>query len=210
MGNKLLLIGGGGHCRSVLDSLLELQLYEKIGIIDQPGPPILGISVIGQDEDLPRLKEDGWTDAFITVGSIGDTSLRHKLFQMVKKMGFTIPSVIDPSAVIGGEVDFAEGCFVGKKAIVNAGSAIGVCAIINSGAIVEHDCIVGDFAHISPGAILCGGVNVGNDTHVGAGTSVKQCITIGRNTIIGIGSTIIYDIPDGVTVYGKPGKETLS
>lgn len=207
MANKLLLIGGGGHCRSVLDSLLGLQIYDDIGIIDCSGPNVLGIPIVGEDEDLPRLKEEGWTDAFISVGSIGDTDLRRKLFQMVKETGFQIPSVIDPTAIIGREVKLGEGCFVGKRAVINSGSSIGVCAIINSGAIVEHDCLIGDFAHISPGAVLCGEATIGTDTHVGAGAVVKQQIAIGKQSVIGAGSVIVSDIPNNVTVYGNPGKE---
>lgn len=209
MENKLLLIGGGGHCLSVLDCLLNLRVYDKIGIIDQPGSELLGVPIIGEDADLPRLKAEGWTNAFISVGSIGDTTLRQKLFRMVKELDFEIPSVIDPTAVIGRECEIGEGCFVGKRAIINAGSRIGECAIINSGAIVEHDCVIGDFAHISPGVVLCGNVTVGSATHIGAGTVVRQEIKIGNESIIGIGSTIVANVSDKVTVYGNPGKEAL-
>lgn len=203
---KLLLIGGGGHCRSVLDSVLSLGMYDEVGMIDKNEGTVLGVSVKGTDDDLQRLKKAGWTDAFITVGSIGDTLLRRRLFQMVEDIGFTIPTIIDSTAVIARNVTIGSGCFVGKKAILNTGSRIGKCAIINTGAIVEHDCKVGDFAHISPGTILCGQVTVGNNSHVGAGSVVRQQISIGNDTLIGVGSTIVHDISDNVKVYGNPGK----
>lgn len=201
---KLLLIGGGGHCKSVLDSILSLGFYSDIGIIDNQDALISGVSVVGTDHDLPALFQQGWLDAFVTVGSIGNTAIRRKLFEMVKRIGFNIPSIIDNTAAVAKGIQIAEGCFIGKKAIVNAGSSLGCCAIINTCAVVEHDCVVGDFSHVSSGAVLCGQVRIGHDTHVGAGSVIRQQISVGNNVLIGLGSVVVKDIPDGQTAYGNP------
>ena len=204
MKKRLLLIGGGGHCRSVLDSVLAANIYDGIGIIDPEGSSCLGIPVVGRDEDLPRLLSEGWTDAVITVGSVGETGLRRRLYAAVKAIGFGLPAVIDPTAAVGKDAVLGEGTFVGKRAVVNAGVRTGVCAIVNTGAILEHDCRIGDFAHVSTGAVLCGQVTVGNDVHIGAGTTVRQSIRIGDSALIGIGSTVVKDIPAGTKAYGNP------
>lgn len=204
---KLLLIGGGGHCKSVLDCVLTTGLYDDIGIIDKnPRASALGFSVIGSDDDLPRLRECGWTDAFITVGSIGNTDTRHRLYRILSEIGFTIPSIIDPTSVIAHDATICEGVFIGKRAVVNTNSKIGYCAIVNTAAILEHDCVIGDFTHISPGSVLCGQVTVGNGTHIGAGATVRQLIKIGNKAVIGIGSVVVKDIPDNVRAYGNPCK----
>lgn len=204
MGKRLLLIGGGGHCKSVLDSVLSLHVYDEIGIVDYTNTPVSGVPVVGQDEDLPNLHKAGWTDAFITVGSIGDTVLRRRLYKMVSDIGFAIPAIADPSAIVAQDVVLAAGCYVGKGAILNAGSNIGKAAIINTGALIEHECVIGEFAHISPGAILCGQVTVGDNSHVGAGAVVRQQIKIGKDVLVGIGSVVVNDIPGHVKAYGNP------
>ncbi len=201
---KLLLIGGGGHCHSVLDSVLSLNEYEKVGIIDNIDSSYLDIPVIGVDEDIPRLFSEGWTEAFITVGSVGNTGIRRRLYKMVKEIGLTIPKIIDPTAIIGKGVIIGEGSFIGKRAVVNAGSSVGICAIINTGAIIEHDCDIGAFSHISPGVILCGQVSVGDDSHVGAGSTVRQLIKIEEGSLIGAGSVVVKDIPCNVRAFGNP------
>ena len=202
---KILLLGGGGHCRSVLDCLMSTGKYETIGIIDyDKSASALGVDVIGTDDDLPRLLQEGWSDAFITVGSVGNTNLRRKLFSLINELGFSIPSIIDPSAIIARGTIIGEGTFIGKRAIINTGSIIGECTIINSGAIIEHDCQIDDFAHISPGTTLCGQVVVGKDSHIGAGTVVRQGICIGSNTIVGAGSVVVKDIPGEVKAFGNP------
>lgn len=204
MGKRLLLIGGGGHCHSVLDSVLAAKVYNEVGIIDNVNSAYLGIPVIGRDEDIPSLFLDGWTDAFISVGSIGNTKSRRRLYNIVKEIGLTIPAIIDPTAIVARGVTVEEGVFFGKRAVINAGSSIGTCAIVNTGAIVEHDCQIGAFSHISPGAVLCGQVIVGEDSHVGAGSTVRQQIKIGKNSLVGAGSVVIKDILPDVRAYGNP------
>lgn len=206
-GKKLLLIGGGGHCKSVIDSILSTREYEEVGIIDNTAESIYqGVQVVGRDDDLPLLYQTGWEYAFITVGSIGNTGVRRRLFDLVKTLGFIVPVITDPTAVIAKEVSLGEGTFVGKNAVINSDVKTGLCTIINTGAIVEHDCRIGDFAHISPGAILCGQVNVDKDSHIGAGTIVRQLVSVGHNTLIGAGSVVVKDIQDGVIAYGNPCK----
>ena len=203
---KLLLIGGGGHCRSVLDCILSMNEYDRIGVIDKSKRDLHGAEVVGTDDDLPSLYNEGWTDAFITIGSVGDTSIRRRLFQLAEDIGFHIPVIIDPTAVVAHDVILEKGCFVGKRAVINSGSRIGQSAIINTGTLIEHDCEIGEFSHISPGAVLCGQVSVGMDTHIGAGSVVRQQIKIGNNVLVGIGSVVTKNIDDRKTAFGNPCK----
>ena len=209
---KILLLGAGGHCMSVLDSLITLNMFTEIGIIDKldnknNNSCILGIPIIGTDDDLYRLHEEGYTDAFITVGSLGDTSIRRKLYQKVKEIGFNVPNIIDNSSMISCFANLGEGCFIGKNAVINAGVIIGNCTIINTSSTIEHECNVHDFAHISPGGILCGNVRIGANTHVGAGSIVKQGVKIGSDTMIGMGSAVITDIGSNAIAFGNPCRE---
>ncbi len=209
MKKKIVLIGGGGHCRSVADCLVSLEIYDEIGIVEKEagaGSGVQGIDIIGMDADLQRLFDEGWRYAFVTIGSVGNTLGRRKILQNLKEIGFEIPNIIDRTAVIGKDVILGEGIFVGKNAVINAGTTIGDCAIINTGAVVEHDCKIGDFAHISSGAVLCGEVNIGDDTHVGAGTVIRQQIKVGSKVLLGIGSVVVKNVPDSVTGYGNPCK----
>jgi sugar O-acyltransferase (sialic acid O-acetyltransferase NeuD family) len=210
MYNKILLIGGGGHCKSVLDSLFKTNRYSEIGVVDQEeniGESVLGVPIIGCDEDLPRLFREGFNEAFVTVGSVGNPQLRIKLFNTLEKIGFMIPNIVDRSALVSDYVEINKGVFVGKNTVVNAGTTIHNGAIINTAAVIEHDCIIEEFSHVAPGALLCGEVHVGKSTHIGAKSVIRQQIKIGSNSIIGMGSTVLTDIGNGVVAYGNPCKE---
>lgn len=201
----ILLIGGGGHCRSVLDAILSTDTYNKIGIIDvDKNASVMDIKVVGTDGDLQMLFHDGWLYAFITIGSIGNIDLRSKLYNIVKSIGFIVPSIIDSSAIIAKDVVISEGTFVGKRVVINSGSEIGPCAILNTGSIIEHDNTIGEFVHVSPGATICGQVSIGNGAHIGAGSVIRQGISIGAGALIGAGSVVVKDIPKNVKAYGNP------
>jgi len=213
---KILLLGAGGHCKSVLDSLITLCSYEQIGIVAKSEKPSLtgdesgdymGALIVGDDTKLSSLFSEGYTDAFIAVGSIGDTTIRRKLYYAIKKIGFHIPNIIDSTCILSPFASLGEGIYIGKGAIVNTHSRIGNCAIINTSAVIEHECNLGDFVHVAPGSIVSGNVHIETGTHIGAGSVIKQGIHIGSDTMIGMGSIVLNDIGSKVIAYGNPCKE---
>jgi sugar O-acyltransferase (sialic acid O-acetyltransferase NeuD family) len=210
---KLLLVGAGGHCKSVLDSVLSSNEYSEVGIIDKDGNnggSILGVPIIGCDDDLSKLYHDGYHYAFVAVGSIGKPSLRIKLFNMLETIGFEIPNIIDLTAIVSNYVKIGRGIFIGKNVVVNAEATIDDGSIINNGSIVGHESIINRFCHIASGSVICGEVEIGENTHIGAGSVIKQQVKIGSNTIIGMGSIVLKDIKGNVVAYGNPCKEVKS
>jgi len=210
MKHNIILIGGGGHAKSIIDSL---RLYDDIKIIgildtkDKRGQFVDGIEIIGSDEDLAYYYARGVTQALISIGSIGSPQIRVKVYEMIKKIGFSLPNVIDPSAVLSNNIILGEGNYIGKGVILNTGVKIGNNCIINTGCIIEHGCIINDFAHIAPGSTLCGEVKIGQMTHIGAGSVIIQSKKIGKESIIGAGSIVVSDISAYAKAYGNPCRE---
>lgn len=200
----IVLIGGGGHALSVADAIVNGKNYEIIGYTDVSDVHI-SLRYLGTDDILERLFKKGLTNAAITVGFLGKGSIRDKLCHMVEQIGFHLPRIIDPSAVVSGSADVGEGVFIGKHAVVNASVKIGKMCIVNTGAIVEHNSQIGEYSHIAVGAALCGGVDVGGHTFIGANATAIQGVHIGANTIIGAGSIVIGDVPDNSRVVGMGG-----
>lgn len=208
--DNLILVGGGGHCKSVLDSLKKSNKFKVVGILDikeNVGVLVDGVEIIGTDEDYKKLYFKGIKHAFITIGSITSTALREKIYHELNSIGFELPIIIDSSALVSPNAQIGQGTFVGKGAIINASSKIGHNCIINTGTIVEHDCNIGDFTHIAPGATLSGAVTVGNSSLIGTNSTVIQGIKIGCNTVIGAGSVVVKDIKNNAFAYGNPCRE---
>ena len=202
---KLVLIGGGGHCKSVLDAALSMNQFEEIVITDATMPEsstVLGCRVVGNDSILPKLRKQGFEYACVTVGSIKSSDIRVKLAKMVAGLGFLCPVIIDSSACVSRYAVVEEGSFIGKHVVINADVHIGKHCIINTGSIIEHECSIGDHTHISVGSIICGDSHVGNESFIGAGSTVIQGIRIGEKVIIGANSTVLTNIENNMKCYG--------
>lgn len=209
MNKKIVLIGGGGHCKSVIDTITNNGEYEIIGITDtenRMGDLVCGISIIGTDDMLQELFDTGINNAFITLGSIGSTDLREKLYDKAKKIGFTFPSIVDKSAVLSKTCEVGEGSFIGKGVILNVAVKIGRNCIINTGSIIEHDCVINDYVHIAPGCVLSGHVVIGRSSHIGTNTTIIQELTIGNHVLVGAGSVVVRSLKDNLKAYGNPCK----
>lgn len=207
---QLILIGGGGHCESVVDTLRTLDQYEVMGILDlnkKLGEKVDGIPVIGTDEQLDIYYQQGIKNIFITLGAIGSGEKRKYLYTQCKKIGYCFPNIIDPSAICASYSLLGEGIFVGKGSIINSNVQIGNGSIINSGAIIEHGCRIKQFVHVAPGATVCGNVSIGEYTHIGAHAVIIQNIDIGNDVVIGAGSVVVRNINAHSVAYGNPCKE---
>jgi sugar O-acyltransferase (sialic acid O-acetyltransferase NeuD family) len=180
MKENIILIGGGGHCHSVIDVIELENKYEILGIVDieeNIGKKVLGYEIIGSDEDLKSLFET-CKHAAITVGQIKSSATRIKLFTILKEIGFHLPSIISPLAYVSKHAFVDEGTVVMHHAIINANARIGKNCIINTKALIEHDVTVGDNCHISTASVLNGGVIVKENTFFGSNATSKQYIEI--------------------------------
>ena len=200
----IILLGLGGHAKSVIDCIERQEKYRIIGFLDKEERDKVcykGYKVIGNDDDLDCFYRQGVMNAFVTVGFLGQSKVRNRLYDRLKHIGFSLPNIIDPSAVLAGDAVLGEGNFVGKLAMINADARIGNMCIINSSAMIEHECRVGDFSHVSVGTVLCGGVTVGQETFVGAGSTLIQGISVGDGCIVAAGTTLRKSVKNHEMVY---------
>lgn len=200
---RLLILGMGGHARSVVDSIRQMNQYEVVGFVDKEASndyDVIQMQYLGTDNDLQELFDAGIRYAVIGIGYLGRSTTRNILSDKLNKIGYSLPTIIDPSAMIAEDVMIGEGTFIGKGAIINTNVHVGKMCIINSGAVIEHDCEVGDFSHISVGSIMCGGVIVGKSTFVGANSTIIQEIKIGNECIVGAGTVVTKNVESGVVL----------
>jgi len=190
MKEKIVLIGGGGHCHSVIDVIEQINKYEIIGIVDTKeniGKKVLDYEIIACDDDLETIFET-CKNAVITVGQIESNKTRIKLYDKLKKIGFNLPVIISPLAYISKYSHIEEGTVIMHHVLINANVKIGKNCIVNTKALIEHDCIVKDNCHISTASILNGGVIVKENTFFGSNATSKQGIEI--NGFIKSGSLV--------------------
>ena len=208
MKDKLILVGGGGHCKSCIDVIEQEGRFGIAGIVDVPEKlhqKILGYEIIAADDDLPRLANE-YKNFLITIGQIKSPERRISLYNILKELGAKLPVIISPLAYVSKHAEIGDGTIIMHHALINAGARVGRNCIINTKALVEHDAVIEDHCHIATGAVLNGRVLVSKGAFIGTGATLMQGIKVGRNTVVAAGAVVINNVPDGVEVKGVPAK----
>ena len=200
----LILIGGGGHCTSIIDAAESIG-RKILGVLDIPehyGETILSTKVIGNDDDIPKYVEIA--EFIISVGFIKHVNLRTKLYNKVIKAGGKLATIIASTAYVSKYATISEGTVIMHHAFVNARAKVGKNVIINSFACIEHDSTIGDHCHISTGAIVNGDCKVGDNCFIGSLSVLANGITVGEDIIVGAGSLVRKSIHKKGVYSGNP------
>jgi len=187
MKKNIILIGGGGHCKSVIDVIETTELYIIEGIVDIPeklGEKVLNYEKKWTDTDLEKLTQDRNLYFFITIGQIRDYTKRLSMYLKLKNLNTKLPVIISPLSYVSKYSKIGEGTIIMHHCVINPNVTIGNNCIINTKAIIEHDVTVMNNCHISTGAILNGGVYVGENTFFGSSAVSKEYSVIPSNSFI--------------------------
>lgn len=203
----IVMLGAGGHAKVLLSLLRAIGAEVKgvcdPGLVAQGASVWRGVPVLGGDEALEQL--DAAEVALVNgLGQVVGSSRRRDMFLMLVERGYHFPALIHPTAWVDESVVLGEGVQVMAGVVIQPDSMIGVGTIINTGARIDHDCIIDSHVHVAPAAVLCGGVKVARGVFVGAGSTTIQGITLGEGCIVGAGATLVRDLPAGHMVLGSP------
>jgi len=188
----IVLIGGGGHCKSTIDVIEKEGRFIIAGIVDKKellGSSVLGYPVIGKDSDLEGLAKK-YKYGLVTAGQIKSAELRIKLFYLATEAGFEIPSIVSPMAYVSKHASIGRGNIVMHHALINANVIINDNCIINSKALIEHDTVIESHCHISTYAAINGNVRVERGSFIGSRATTKESIIIPQNSFIKSGSLV--------------------
>lgn len=201
---SVILVGGGGHCKSVIDAA-ESAGIRIHGVLDMPellGSDVLGYKVIGNDDDIPLYV--GEFDFVITLGFIRNADSRIRLHRLVRDAGGSFATIVASTARVSPHAKLGEGTVVLHHASVNAGAKIGCGCIINTAANIEHDAIVGDYCHVSTGSMVNGDCHIGAGCFLGSGTVINNGVSICDNCIISSGSLVRHRLRIPGVYNGSP------
>jgi UDP-N-acetylbacillosamine N-acetyltransferase len=200
MERALVLLGCGGHARSIADVALAAG-YERLLFVDEgtrPGETILGFPT---QQELPQRGED-WD----YIPATGDNKRRLEQLHQLEAAGLQAITIISPRATLGFGSMIGPGSFVAHHAHIGPAARIGAGCIVNTSAVVEHDCVVGDCSHVSIRACMGGHSRLGEQVFLCAGAVVIDKITIGSQITIGAGAVVIADIHEQGVYVGVPAR----
>lgn len=202
--SALLLVGGGGHAKVVID-IAHAAGFSVVGFLDSDpaAPPIGEVRRLGDDATAAALRAQGLALAFV---ALGDNRLRRKIGERLRAEGFRLATLVHPSAVVSPSASIGEGTVIMPLAVVNAAARIGDYVIVNTGAIVEHDCVLGDGVHVAPRSALGGCCTLGEGVFFGIGACARPLSRIGAGATVGAGAVVVGEIMANIVVVGAPAR----
>jgi sugar O-acyltransferase (sialic acid O-acetyltransferase NeuD family) len=199
----LIIVGYGGHGRVVADIARSLDQPPDWFLDDNPtaagADDVIGGPIRSQ---IPRHIA---THRYVV--AIGEPAIRREFSEMILSAGGELATLVHPTAVIAPDVTIGAGTVIMAGSIVNTGTRIGRFAVVNTGAIVDHDNFVEDNVHISPGCCLAGRVTCRRDSFIGTGASIIPRMVIGEGAVVAAGSTVIKPVRAHTLVAGCPAIE---
>jgi sugar O-acyltransferase (sialic acid O-acetyltransferase NeuD family) len=201
---KIVLVGYSSHALVAAEALM-LSGYPLLGYLEKEKNRLnpLNLNYLGFEREESVL-QDLLDYSFFP--AIGDNRIRKEIILFLQSKGATWVNAIHPDSRVSKLASVDEASLVCLGACVNPFAKIGKGVILNTGCIVEHECIVGDYSHVAPGAVLTGNIVLGEGSFVGANAVIKQGVTIGKNVTIGAGTVILKDVEDNTVMVGNPGK----
>ena len=202
MSEKVILIGGGGHAKVIMDIVTACG-DTVVGLLDdglEVGAVVQGVPVVGAAIDAEKFADCRF------VVAVGNNTIRHRIVDALPVAWYT---AIHPSAVVSPHAVVGEGSVIMPAAVINAGARVGCHCIINTAAVVEHDNEISDYAHVSCGAVLTGSVSVGEEALVGAAAVVRNNVRICSGAVIGAGAVVINDLEEKGTYVGVPARKMV-
>jgi len=202
---KLILVGGGGHCKAAIDVIESTGEYEIIGILDasKKGQNVLGYPVIGSDHDIVLYINLGYY-FLVTLGQIKSAEVRKRIFELITEHKGLLATVVSKWAYLSKHAKIGKGSIVMHHATINAGAHVGDNCIINSGCLVEHDCVVGNHVHLSTFSVINGGCSIEDEVFIGSNVTLANNLNIAKGVVIGAGSVVIKNVKESGIYVGNP------
>lgn len=199
MAAEVVIIGGGSHGKVIAD--IVVKSGDRVaGFLDDGipvGTKVLGFPVLGP---IAACRDFSAHCRFII--ALGSDALRAKIASCYPDLPWYTAK--HPTAATGLGITVDEGCSLHAFSAVNPDTSIGRHSIVNTGAIVEHDCRIGAFCHIAPNAVIGGFVSIGDHVFIGLGSAVRNMLSIVGGVTIGAGSVVIGDITEPGVYVGCP------
>ena len=205
---KLIIIGAGGFGREMWawaeQSVQFGREWTLKGFIDDNvdalrGKPSPG-KVLGAIKDYQPASED------VFVCAIGVPAIKRKCSELMEARGARFTKLYHRTAVLGHEVECAEGVILCPFAVASANNRLGRGVALNLHATVDHDAEVGDWSQVNCHCDLTASVVVGREVFFGSRCSVIPHVRIGDRAYIGAGSVVLRDVAADTKVVGVPAR----
>lgn len=197
--NDVIIIGGKGGAKMVIEAIRSSNHYGIKGIIDDnvpKGEKVLGVPVLGGEKELMKLKDEGYRNIVLSFSFLNNLEKRRERYQYFQEKNFRFPNIIHHKATVEPSVIMGEGNIILANAMVGSEVKLGNVNYVNTGAVICHESNVSANNHFAPNSVIAGRVQVGSNNLIGMCVTTYFEVEIGNNNIINNGFNVVKNIKD--------------
>ena len=203
MGKTLIIIGGAGQAKVIIDSI-ELLSFEQIFIEDPwaKSSQVLGFPV----HSVVDVNKYSNVEFAIAIGD------NYRRWEISKNLSDRcecprFATIIHPNASVSKFAQIDPGVIVCAGAFVGPNAHIGENVILNSNSSTDHDCIIEPFGSLGPKATLGGNSTIGFRSAICISATVLHGIKVAQDVVVGASSLVNKSIKNKNSVwYGVPAQ----
>ncbi|MBP5505165.1 MAG: hypothetical protein J6X89_03585 [Bacteroidales bacterium] len=198
---RIAFLGSGDLAVDLCERVRLWNQYEVAGLIDgsiEKGTLVNGISVLGNDDDVISLYNEGAFDCiYIAIGYL-NFQVREKLYNRFKGVVplaniISPTSYVHPTARLGEGIQLSDGVYIAQHAVIEDNVLITLQSVVNHGNHIKKH------TFFSTGVIPAGNVTIGERCFVGVGVVISDGVTVCDDVWLSPGAIVVADI-------NKPGQ----
>ena len=200
------IYGTGGSGKELLEMLQECNEYSKnickIVMIDDTKPigNFRGKECYPFEEFSKRFN----IDKTKIVIALGEPKYRAMLAEKVLEKGYSLASIIHPTASISPTANIEAGVVIRMGCVVSADSVVRQNTWLQNYVVVGHDAVIGENCQISNFVSISGNAVIGDNVYIGPSAVIREKRNIGNNVIVSMGAMVTNDVPDNKIAIGNP------
>ncbi|MCW3006059.1 MAG: sugar O-acyltransferase [Solirubrobacterales bacterium] len=169
----------------------------------QEGLPVVAL------EELSDRFDPATHQTFVAISSQQLNRVRRRLFDEVKRQGFTCASFISPHAFVWRNVEIGENCFIFENNVLQHHVSVGDNCVLWSGNHVGHRTVIEEDVFIASHVVISGYCRIGARSFVGVNSTFGDGLSIAPDSVVGAGAVVHKSLPEPRGVYvGNPARPT--
>jgi len=206
---RLFIAGAGGFGRELLDWALDVppggRDWEVHGFLDQQAGTLK--TSYGNFPIWADAEKREFDKSERVICAIGDPRIKLRCCRSLRQRGARFITLIHPTAVLGSNNRFGEGCILCPNAAISNNVTLGDFVMLNAYSTIGHDSVLGDGCTLSSHADVTGWTVLGEGVFLGSHAVILPHAEVGAYAVVGAGSVVLRKVKEGKSVFGVPAVE---
>ena len=195
MNKKIVMIGNGNYSDTIryyIDSITDWELCAYADeFVEGRNSKHKGLPFVNLDYLPDEYPKDEF-EVVIGVGYHNMNANRKRIYEKIKKMGYTMPNLIHPTSILNN-VQMGDANIIMSNCVIEPNAVIGSNIIMWDAVLIGHNTITKNHTHYAACSLIAGNCQVGESCFLGNHSTLKDGVVLADYTLVGAGAFVSRD-----------------